>query len=87
MTGPFFEELEIVLISLLLKQEHRKNRVDAFSVSLIHSYNYSKTAKSELTAKEREADFRNKVWIKRDSLKFIIVKSFGVNPPSFPLMN
>jgi len=68
-------------------QEHQQNLLDAFSVSPVHICNYSKTTKRELTAEEREADFRNKVWIKRDSLKFITVKSFGVHPQSFSLMN
>lgn len=55
------EELEIVLISLLLQQEHRKNLVDALSVSPIHIFNHCRTAKSELTTQDREIAFRNNV--------------------------
>lgn len=53
------EELEIVLISLLLQQEHRKNPLVALLVSPIHIFNYCRTAKSELPTQDREVAFRN----------------------------
>lgn len=55
------EEPEIVLISLLLQQEHQKNLVDALSVSPIHIFNYCRTAKSELTTEDREVAFQNSI--------------------------
>lgn len=54
------KELEIVLISLLLQQEHQKNLADALLVSPIHIFNYCRTAKSELPTQDREVAFRKK---------------------------
>lgn len=84
MTGPLFEELETVLISLLLKQEHQKNVLDVFSVSPFIDVVTARRSKANWLLRR---DFRNYVWIKRDSLKFITVKSFAINLCSFPLMN